>query len=141
MLETLSYQGHIKTSLHNVGISVEDQNELIISCKNLPADENNLLIKCLQEFLDPIENPRYILIKRNHFAKTIKQEDYFAIPAIFTSNKSSVKIFEELWKKYIGNCKIVYTRNSEGRRLLLKARRNAFSSLKRERSKKISKWQ
>ena len=142
MLETLSYQGHIMTSLNNIGVSVNnEEEELIISCKNLPADENNLFIKCLQEFLDPIENPRYLLIKKNRLANSIKQEDYFAIPAIFSSNKTSVKIFEELWKKYIGNCEIIYTRSKEGRRILLKARKSAFSSLKRERSKKISKWQ
>lgn len=140
-LEALSYQGLIKTSLKNAGISIEkDDESSYITCKNLPVEENNLLIKSIQEFLDPIDNPRYLLVKREKFGKIINQVDYFAIPAILSSSKKDVKIFEELWKKYIGQCEIVYTRNIEGRRLLLKARKLAFSASKRSKTKKISRW-
>ena len=140
-LETLSYQGLIKTSLKNAGISiVKDMETSYITCKNLPVEENNILIRAMQEFLDPIDNPRYILIKREKFGKIINQVDYFAIPAILSSSKKDVKIFAELWKKYIGDCEIVYTRNIEGRRLLLKARKLAFSDSKRSKTKKISRW-
>jgi len=139
-LETLAYMGHIKTSLNNIGIKVQNTDYLFLSCKNLPIEENNLLIKSVQEFLDPIENPRYILIKKNFLLKTFKQTDYFAIPSIISSKKQNVEIFKSLWEKYIGKCDIAYTRNLEGRKLLLKARKNAFSSSKREKSKKISKW-
>ena len=140
-LETLSYLGFIKTSLHNVGISVSDTDYLYVSCKNLQTEENNLLIKAIQEFLDPIENPRYLLIRKNMFLGTVRQVDYFAIPSIISQNKKSVQIFEALWKKYIGPCEMVYTRNLEGRKLLLKARKSAFSAAKRPKSRKLSKWQ
>lgn len=140
-LETLSYLGFIKTYLKNVSINVQSFDYTFVSCKNLPVEENNLLIKCLQEFLDPIDNPRYILIKKNSVLGAFGQVDYFALPAIFSARKKDVEIFEQLWKKYIGNCEIVYTRNLEGRKLLLKARKNAFSASKREKSKRLSKWQ
>lgn len=141
-LETLSYLGYINTSLKKVGIHV-DSTELsvFVDCENLPTEENNLLINSMKEFLDPIENPRYILIKKDKFAKFINQTDYFAIPAIFSSKKKDVQVFEKLWMKYIGPCECVYTRNFEGRKILLKARNLAFSSLKRNKSKKLSKWQ
>ena len=141
-LETLSYLGYINTSLKKVGIHV-DSTELsvFVDCENLPTEENNLLINSMKEFLDPIENPRYILIKKDKFAKFINQTDYFAIPAIFSSKKKDVQVFEKLWMKYIGPCECVYTRNLEGRKILLKARNLAFSSLKRNKSKKLSKWQ
>ncbi len=139
-LETMAYLDLIKTSTKNAGIEVQNTDSIYITCKNLPTDENNLLIKCIQEFLDPIENPRYIMVKRNKIFGA-NQVDYFAIPAILSQNKSSVEIFQKLWEKYIGSCEIIYTRNFEGRKLLLKARRNAFSSMKREKSSKISKWQ
>ena len=140
MLETLSYEGHIKTSLKNVNIHVENVDEVTLSCSNLQTEENKLFMKCMQEFLDPIDNPRYVLIKRSNLG-FINQVDYFSIPLIFSSNKTSVSIFENLWNRYIGKCEIVYTRNTQGRRLLLKARKNAFSAMKREPSKRISKWQ
>ena len=64
-LETLSYLGYINTSLKKVGIHV-DSTELsvFVDCENLPTEENNLLINSMKEFLDPIENPRYVLIKK-----------------------------------------------------------------------------
>lgn len=142
-LETLSALGYIKTSLKKVGIQVVKTDDYIfVECSNLPTEENNILINAMKEFLDPIKNPRYLLIKDDSFAGFIKQVDYFAIPSIIASNnKKAVTIFNGLWNKYIGTCQIVYTRNQEGRALLLKARKNAFSALKRTKSNKLSKWQ
>ena len=141
-LETLEYLGYIKTSLKMVGINVKKSEDgIFVTCKNLSTEENNLLIKCLQEFLNPIENPRYILVKPDTFLGFIKQKDYFSLPAIVSQRKEDVLIFERLWNKYIGNVEIFYTRNLEGRKRLLKARKDAFSNNMRNKSKKISKWQ
>jgi hypothetical protein len=88
ILETLSDQGLIKTSIKQVGLKIHDEKgELFVSCANLPADENNLFIQSLQEFLDPVENPRYLLVKRSRFLKRIRQTDYFAIPSAISPNK------------------------------------------------------
>ncbi len=143
MLESLSYEGLIKTSLKKVGLSVEKNNSgsIYVSCANLPTEENNLFIKCMQEFLNPVENPRYILIKHEKYMNLKNQTDYFSIPAVLSSNKKTTKLFKKLWEKYIGDCDIIYTRNLEGRKILLKARKEAFSATKREKSKKLSKWQ
>ena len=143
ILETLSAQGLIKTSLKQVGLKVQDdaQGMTYVSCSNLPTEENNLFIQALQEFLDPVENPRYLLIRHSTFLKRIKQTDYFAIPSVIATNKSYVEVFKKLWKKYIGDCEIVYTRNPEGRKVLLKARKHAFSASNKKKSKRLSKWQ
>lgn len=142
MLETMSSQGLIKSSIKNVGLRVaEDKGMLFVSCSNLPAEENNLFIQALQEFLDPVDNPRYLLVKHSKFMGRIKQTDYFSIPAVLSTNKKNVDMFKQLWKKYIGDCEIVYTRNPEGRKVLLKARKDASSAAKRDKSKRLSKWQ
>lgn len=142
ILETMSSQGIIKSSIKNVGLHVTNNEGLIfVSCNNLPTEENNLFIQSLQEFLDPVENPRYLLIKHSTFLGRVKQSDYFSLPATLSANKKSVEIFKMLWEKYIGECEIVYTRNVEGRKLLLKARKDASSAIKRKRSKRLSKWQ
>ncbi len=142
ILETLSDQGLIKTSIKQVGLKVHDEKgELFISCANLPADENNLFIQSLQEFLDPVENPRYLLVRHTRFLKKIRQTDYFAIPSASSPNKKGVEIFKGLWKLYIGDCDIIYTRSAEGRRVLLKARKYAFSAINKRASKRLSKWQ
>ena len=142
ILETLSDQGLIKTSIKQVGLKVhEEKGELFVICANLPADENNLFIQSLQEFLDPVENPRYLLVRHTRFLKKIRQTDYFAIPSAISPNKKGVGIFKGLWKLYIGDCDIIYTRSAEGRRVLLKARKYAFSAVKKKASKRLSKWQ
>ena len=142
ILETLSDQGLIKTSIKQVGLKVHDEKgELFVSCANLPADENNLFIQSLQEFLDPVENPRYLLVRHTRFLKKIRQTDYFAIPSAISPNKKGVEIFKGLWKLYIGDCDIIYTRSAEGRRVLLKARKYAFSAINKRASKRLSKWQ
>lgn len=142
-LEALASQDLIRSSLKRVGLTVQETLEgIYVSCKNLPTEENNLFIKCIQEFLNPIENPRYLLIRTNRLGKVINQTDYFAIPAILSNNKKCVDIFARLWEKYIGGSyKIVYTRNLEGRMTLLQARKNSFSATKRPKSKRLSKWQ
>lgn len=142
VLETLSSQRWIKSSIKNVGLHVtEDDGALFVSCSNLPAQENNLFIQSLQELLDPVDNPRYILIKRDKLLGKVKQTDYFSIPAIISNRKSGIETFKELWEKHIGECEIVFTRNLEGRKLLLKARKDASSALNRQKSKRLSKWQ
>ena len=142
VLETMSYQGLIKSSIKNVGLHVtENHGSVFVSCANLPAEENNMFIQALQELLDPIDNPRYLLIKHSKFLGRVKQTDYFAVPAVLSTNKKSVEVFQKLWEKYIGECEIVYTRNLEGRKVLLKARKYASSAMKRKRSKRLSKWQ
>ena len=142
ILETLSDLGLIKTSIKQVGLKVKNESgNLFIICANLPAEENNLFIQSLQEFLDPVENPRYLLVRRLRFLKRIKQTDYFAIPSAISPNKKGVEIFKGLWKLYIGQCDIVYTRSAEGRKVLLKARKYAFSAIKKKASKRLSKWQ
>ena len=143
VLETLSGQGLIKTSLQQVGLKVQDDSQGLtyVSCSNLPAEENNLFIQALQEFLDPVENPRYLLVRKNMFLKKIKQTDYFAIPSVIATNKRYVDMFKKMWNRYIGDCDIVYTRNPDGRKVLLKARKHAFSASNKKRSKRLSKWQ
>jgi len=143
ILETLAAQGLIKTSLKNVKIKSNFNKELqttYFTAENLSPEENNLVIKALREFLDPIENPRYIFIRKNLLFDMFAQTDYHAIPTVIAQNKKYTDIFKELWKKYIGDCDIVYTRSIEGRQLLIKARKSAFSNLVRPKSKRISKW-
>ena len=142
ILESMAAQGLIKTSLNNVGINVfERLGQIYVSCANLSSEENKLFMQAMQEFLNPIDNPRFLLVKHGMFMNWFNQTDYFSVPSILSSNKKDVKIFEQIWNKYIGGCEIVYTRNLNGRKLLLKARKYASSSMKRMFSKRLSKWQ
>ncbi|MBP5616670.1 MAG: DEAD/DEAH box helicase family protein [Elusimicrobiaceae bacterium] len=143
VLETLSYMGLIKTSLQQVNIKCKNipGGGIFFSVTNVSPEENNLIIKCMQEIVDPIENPRYIFIRKSKL-DFLSTTDYHSIPTIIGQKQANVQVFEGLWNKYIGGCHAVYTRTREGRKLLLKARKAAFSSLVRtKKSKKLSRYE
>ncbi len=139
-LETLYSMNKIKTNLSQISITSRENpldKTIFVAAKNLTAEENNLLIKCIQEVLDPIENPRYILVRQSKLTT-----DYHAIPKIIGEKKKNVDLFESLWQKYIGKCKIIYTRNIMGRKILLNARDIAYSSMFRSgKSRRMSRYE
>lgn len=141
-LETLAQQGAIRTTPSRVGIRVlEHDGILFVSFNHLPADEHNLLMHCMQEFLDPVDNPRYLLVKHDRLWGFLSHDYYFAIPAQLSANKKSVQTFQLLWERYIGPCDTVYTRSIEGRKVLLRARKDLLSPARRSRTRQLSKWQ
>ena len=133
----------IKTSLQRINIKCNKpamDGSIFVSVTNVSPEENNLIIKCLQEVLDPIENPRYILVRKG-FLGIFKTTDWHAIPNVIGQKKNNVDTFASLWSKYIGDCEIIYTRSKEGRKALLKARKEAFSSLVSKKSKRLSRYE
>ena len=143
VLETLSAMGQIKTSMQLINLKCQKNidNSIFFSVTNVSPEENNLIIKCMREIVDPIENPRYIFTRKSVLG-VFNTLDYHAIPTVIGQKKSYTDIFAGLWNKYIGGCEVIYTRTQEGRRLLLKARKEAFSSLvKTTKSKKISRYE
>ena len=111
-----------------------------ISAEALSQRDNNIFIQSFQEFLDPIENPRYLLVRKNPVLRWLKQVDYYAIPGIIGLNKKNVLLFKEKWKKRIGYCNVIYTRTGTGRDVLLKARLKAYSNLQKQ-TKKSNRWE
>lgn len=144
ILETLSAAGQIKTSLQRINIECitnRMDGSIFFSAANLSPEENNLLIKSLAQVLDPIENPRYIFVRKGILG-VFKTTDYHAVPAVIAQKKEYTDIFKILWEKYIGPCEVIYTRSKEGRQFLLNARKKAFSSLTAApKSKKMSRYQ
>ena len=144
ILETLYYMGEIKTSLQHINVQCKQNildGSIFFSVTNVSPEENNLIIKSIMEFLDPITNPRYLFIRKNNI-KNIQTTDYHAIPAVIGQKKENTDIFKGLWQKYIGEGEIIYTRSIEGRKLLIKARKEAFSELVQDKkSKKLSRFE
>ena len=144
ILETLSYMGEIKTVLQRVNIQCKQNPidmSIFFSVTNVSPEENNLIIKSIMEFLNPIENPRYIFIRKGNKGK-LQTTDYHSIPTVIGQKKENTDVFKGLWNKYIGECDVIYTRSIEGRKLLIKARKEAFSELVQDsKSKKLSRYE
>lgn len=103
------------------------------------TDEQKLFLQCLQELVDPIDNPRYILHRKsgNHFWV---KHDYHAVPEEIGRKKEYAETLLKHWNKRVGNAELIYTRTPEGRKSLLKARMRAMSRKFVKKSERISVW-
>jgi len=101
--------------------------------------ENNLFIRCVQEVYQRVDNPRYVLV-----VKTIFRSSYFNVPTLFGNNKKNAELFYSHWKKHVGKSKLIYTRNTDGRKALLNARKGSFDYnekfFERKRAVKKDNW-
>ena len=150
VLASLKKTGDIQTSPGLVSCSVEKikvLTELSVKLDDLYITklngatiyENNLYIKCMQEIYKRVDNPRYLIIVGNRYRLS-----YFNVPSLFSVNKTNAELFFKYWKKYVGNGTLVYTRNAEGRKVLLNARKGSFDYndkfFERKRAIKHGDW-
>jgi len=103
------------------------------------AYEKSLFLDSMQEILGPIGNPRYIMVRKTPLGRLIRK-DYHVVPQVLGRNKELAEHFRKMWAKYVGTTELVYTRNVEGRKVLLKARGHALSTSFQKRAGRIRTW-
>ena len=142
ILQSLEKTGDIQTPLKNTDILIQkqDRGQVFCSIEGLMPAELNLCLKSLQEFLDPIENPRYVLARRGFSLFGWTQKDYHAVPTAIAAHKKYASFFKKKWEQMVGRCNLIYTRSEQGRRLMLKMRKYAFSHEARQRTFSSNKW-
>ncbi|MBR3003010.1 MAG: DEAD/DEAH box helicase family protein [Clostridia bacterium] len=102
----------------NVKVKITNDNGKISShIEGASIQESGLFVTSLTEMFSKFENQRYILV-----AKTSNISKYYNVPKIFATNKETAEGFVNIWKSKIGNVELIYTRNPQGRKELLKAR-------------------
>ena len=87
--------------------------------------EKAVFAQALADMLKPIDNQRYILVYGRNIEKPV---EYFCVPQVFSGTKGKAENFRKDMEPYIGKYHLIYTRNPEGRRLLLRGRAEAFSN-------------
>jgi len=135
VLQTLSDLGYITSDMKTISIQSNLFDKGNVSCiiTGVNQYESTLFINALEEIVQPIENPRYLIIIKNYFRKKMNIQNFYAVPTIFGTHKKDSSLFLKNWKNELGHSKLFYTRKLEGRRLLLKARiyhsSNTFKSV------------
>ncbi len=109
------------------------------SLKGGTTRQQSVFLEALQELLGPIDDPRYLLVRKNPLGPLMRK-DYHAVPKVLARNKESAEQFRRLWARYIGPCELVYTRNEPGRQILLKARAQSLSAAFRPRADRTRSW-
>lgn len=141
LLHTYSTMSLINTKSKPVTVQTERDPNGYAYCwlEGATTYEQTLFLDSLQELLGPIENPRYLLIRKSKLG-LLKSKDYHAVPQWIGRHKDHASVFAEQWNKRLGEAELVFTRNLEGRRLLLNARMNSLSASFISKAERLTAW-
>lgn len=132
----------IETSRWRLKVVAQRLDYGFVSCslRGGTTRERSIFLEALQELLAPLENPRYLLVRKTPLGPLMRK-DYHAVPGILGRNKELAEHFARMWGRFVGPVELVYTRSEQGRRLLLKARAHALSSGFLSRAERVRSWQ
>lgn len=142
VLRSLYKEGHIETEYERLKITtiVDEMGAVFCHLDGATTYEKSIFINCLTEVISPINNPRYIIIRKSKLY-FINQQDYHAVPEAIAKNKKPSEYFAEQWQTLVGNCELIFTRNPEGRKLLLESKVKALANqLDDNKIETVSKW-
>ncbi|WP_422376686.1 DEAD/DEAH box helicase family protein [Roseibium sp.] len=140
VLEALSETGQLKTPLHQLKPAVHVlHGEHFCSLDGADPKEQALFLKCLEQLLSPVENPRYILLRQVcSFGQT--RTDYHPVPDALGARKIQAETLARCWQRFVSDVELVSVRSREGRRLLLGARMETSSADFCPQAERLGRW-
>jgi hypothetical protein len=140
VLEGLEYEGSIDQHAGDFRVYADRNQDGTVFCwiGGGTGKDQTVFLRALREILSPIDNPRYLLARRKIWR--MFREDYFAIPDAIARKKEFAEMFTQRWKRLVGPVELVYTRTSEGRKVLLRARNHSLSGVFQKRTERVSCW-
>jgi hypothetical protein len=142
LLHSLIKLGNVQTDYSELKVVAEINSFGVIYChlEGGTTFEKSIFIKSLQEIIGPVDNPRYIIIRKSFFLEILAQKDYHSLPESLGRKKQFAEYFETQWRNSVGSCELVYTRTIQGRKLLLKSRIQSLASEFENKSDRVNKW-
>jgi superfamily II DNA or RNA helicase len=131
---------HTDTSELKVETSVDNFGSVFCHLEGGTTFEKSTFINSLQEIIEPIDNPRYVIIRKNRFMLFVKQKDYHSVPEIIGRNKHLADYFKIQWERLVGACDLIFTRTIDGRKLLLNSRIKSLSAQFKNHIEHVNKW-
>jgi len=132
LLEGLSSMEKLSVEPQRVDCQIlPDLNHFRVKIRNVSLKEETMIMQGLLEIFDLFTNPRYVMIVG---------ERIFAVPRIFSERRETAWIFHRHWIRYVGQARLVYSRNDEGRRILIQAVSRFIANPKSEGSFRKSCW-
>ena len=142
LLASLVKLGVIRThmDLLKVHTTIDDWGAVFCFLEGGTTFEKSTFINALVEIVQPIDNPRYVIERKNLFLKLIRQIDYHAVPDLLGRNKQLAEDFRTHWQKFVGSCDLIFTRTIKGRKLLLRSRVQSLASHFEKRVTHVNRW-
>lgn len=124
----------------NVKVHTESDSDGLIYCRILHCSpyEQSQFLSSIEEIVGQINNPRYLVTREQRFL--INRKDYHSVPSLFGVKKDKAEAFYKYWQKHMGKSKLFYTRNSDGRKVLVHARSNSLSASFVQKSEITDSW-
>ncbi len=134
--------GAIKTDYSKLKVETSINNWGSVFChlEGGTTFDKSTFINALKEVIIPIDNPRYVIIRKNMFMVFIKQKDFHSVPEILGRNKYLAEYFKNQWERLVGSCDLIFTRTLYGRKLLLRSRVKSLASQFGDKAEHINKW-
>lgn len=142
LLNTMIRVGMMKTDILNLNVHSSLDNLGGVDChlQGGSTYESSAFINMLQEIIAPIDNPKYLIVRKSLLARFIKQKDFHTVPEYLARNKDTASYFAQQWEKMVGPCELIYTRTIAGRKMLVKSRLQSLSSEFIGKNQRISIW-
>lgn len=103
--------------------------------RNASVHDQNVFNRAMAEFLSHIDNPRYLLIRRNMLGKPSYRFS-FACPSVIGKKKEYAEVLAKKLKK-VGRFELVFTRREDGRRLILTCRKKSYINVNQRNLEQI----
>jgi hypothetical protein len=123
VLNSLYRCGFISTGISRIKVVAKNGRKVGSVCCYITGateKENNIFVTALEEVFAKTVNQRYIITRLNNKLEDIN--DYYNVPTLLGQKKETAEVFKTYFESKIGKCNLLYTKSSEGRKLLLKAR-------------------
>jgi hypothetical protein len=142
LVESLIIVGSIHTERSRLKVvsHKDDRGAVYCHLEGGTTYEQSIFISSLMETIGVVNNPRYVIARLGVFLRLISQKDYHSVPESIGRRKEFAEHFQQQWEKYVGPCRLIYTRMVEGRKLLLRSRFHSLASEFEGRSERVSLW-
>lgn len=123
VLKTLIHIGHIRSNSEAMEVCARKDRDGGVACRleGGSAFEKSLFLDALQEVIEPVENPRYLIcLRKKRSGRDVKE--YYPVPWAIARKKDFALYFQKMWRKHLCPAELIYTRTVSGRKELLKAR-------------------
>ncbi|SDX76799.1 Type III restriction enzyme, res subunit [Lutibacter oricola] len=142
ILQSMQESKLLTTKIDAITIELNRSKKGMLECTLVGASyfENSTFVASLDEVLAPIDSPKYVIERKNWLKDKIGIYNVHAVPKIFETNKVAAQLFFKNWKKHVGKSKLIYCRNTVGRKLILKARLHNLDYYMKKKSKTEVLW-
>lgn len=144
LLNALAKAGAIQTDVSRLKVVASSDVSGSVFChlEGATTFEKSTFINALHEVVSPIDNPRYVIVRKSRLIGLFKQKDYHAVPEVLGRNKNQAEYFTGQWNRLVGACELIFTRTIDGRKMLLKSRVESLSAQwDEEPIERVNKWE